>query len=81
MSDGKTLSIKLFLLERQDTPMVGELTKCVVAAVDETAARALANGESEAEGYVWTDRDIVHAVELSEDTNDGVEGIQLWSKE
>lgn len=78
---GKTLSIGLFLLERQDVPMTGELTKCVVAAVNEKAARELANSESEAEGYVWTDRDIVNAIELSEDTNDGVEGIQLWSKE
>jgi hypothetical protein len=77
----KTLTIGLFLLERQDTPMTGELTRCVVAAKDESAARQLANSESEAEGYIWTDRDIVTAKALSEDSNDGVEGIQLWSKE
>jgi hypothetical protein len=77
----KTLSIKLFLLERQENPVIGEYSKCVVAAIDEVAAREIANGDSEAEGYVWTDRDLVTSIELSEDTNDGVEGIQLWSKE
>lgn len=77
----KTIKIKLFLLVRSEAPIADEYSACVVAAADERQARELANTESGTEGYVWTDGTVVEATELSSDTNEGVEGVVLWSRE
>jgi hypothetical protein len=77
----KTISIKLFLLTRNESVVGDEYSSCVVAAGSEKEARELANNESNDEGYVWTDGTLVDAQELSPTSNEGVEGIVLWSRE
>ena len=74
------LVIKLYLLERQDTPHVDEWSKVVVAAASETAARSRANSEAGSEGYVWTDGNLVAAKEIGL-ASEGVEGVVLQSRE
>lgn len=78
--DTKTIEIKLFLLERDETPMPDEWNQCIVAAATEKAARELANQESGAEGYVWTDGKITSAKYLGVAT-DGVEGVLIISRD
>jgi hypothetical protein len=81
MGESKSITIKLFHLKRQDTMYQDEYTQCIVAAATEKEARELANRDSEAEGYVWTDGMQVEAKELSDSAHDGVAGIQIWSRE
>lgn len=49
-------NLRIFRLERQDTPQQGEWTICVVAASKADTAREIANRESNADGHVWTDK-------------------------
>ena len=78
--DTKTIEIKLFLLERDGTPMPDEWGQCIVAASTEKAARELANQESGAEGYVWTDGRSTNARFLGVAV-DGVEGVLIISRD
>lgn len=76
----KTLEIKIFLLERNDTAHPDEWAKVVVAALNEKMARELANQDSRSEGYVWTDGGLVTAKEIGT-AIDGVDGVILSSRE
>lgn len=76
----KSLEIKLFLLERNDTAHPDEWSKVIVAAVSEKSARELANQDSKSEGYVWTDGALVEAKKIGI-ADDGVEGVILSSRE
>jgi hypothetical protein len=80
MAESKTLEVKIYLLTRINTPGPDEYTAGVVAAVSEKQARELANQESKAEGYIWTDGGLTEAKELGV-ANDGVSGVLLWSRE
>ena len=80
MGDTKSIKIKLYLLERIETPGPDEYSKCVVAAASEKSARQIANNDSKAEGYVWTDGHMVNGTEIG-DAADDVEGVVLWSRE
>lgn len=75
------MNVKLFKLSRTDVPMAGEVTACIVAMPTEKEARELANQESQAEGYVWTDASLVEATLLAENTVEGVEGVVLVVRE
>jgi len=75
------MNVKLWILTRQDTPQAGEVTACVIAMPTEKEARELANQESQAEGYVWTDGSLVEANLLAENTVEGVEGVVCVVKE
>jgi len=79
MEDGKSIQIKLYLLERSDTPMAGEISKMIVAGRNEDSARQVANSESDSEGYVWTDGHLVSAKCIGIATD--AEGVVLASKE
>lgn len=79
MENGKSIEIKLYLLERNDTAVAGEVSKMVVAGRNEKAARETANSESGAEGYVWTDGHLVSAKEIGIATN--AEGVVLEARE
>lgn len=78
--DTKSITISLYLLERNDTPMPDEWARCVVAASTESAAREIANHDSLAEGYIWSDGLLVNSKLLGEAV-DGIEGIILFSRE
>jgi hypothetical protein len=80
MADTKSITISLYLLERNDTPQPDEWARCVVAASTEPGARELANQDSGAEGYVWSDGRLVEATLLGE-AADGVEGVILFARE
>lgn len=80
MADTKSIAINLYLLERSDTPSPDEWGKVVVAASTEKAARELANQESKAEGYVWSDGQLVSA-RLIGVAEDGVEGVILGARD
>ena len=70
MSEGKSINVYLWLLERAETSTPGEIGRCIVVAATEEGARAQANAESGAEGYVWTDGQSVTATLLGEAAND-----------
>ena len=80
MADTKSIKIRLYLLERIETPGPDEYSKSVVAAASEKSARQIANNDSKSEGYIWTDGHLVTAKEIG-DAADDVEGVVLWSKE
>ena len=79
-TDNKSIKIGLYLLERNDTPMPDEWGRCVVAACSEKAARELANQESKAEGYVWTDGHLVDCTHLGS-ALDGIDGVIIFSRD
>jgi len=82
MEDGKSIQLKIYLLERNDTPVAGEVSKMVVVGRTEKAARETANAESGSEGYVWTDGHLVSAKELGIANNsEEVTGIILEARE
>ena len=81
MGESKSINIKLFVLKRQNMMHQDEYSQCVVAAATEKEARELANKESQAEGFVWTDGSQVDAQELASVAHDGVSGIVMWSRE
>jgi len=76
----KSVEIYLYLLERQDSTIIDDNTRCIVAAPSEKAAREQANAESGMEGYVWTDGQTVNAKELGV-ANEGVSGVLMFAKE
>ena len=75
-----SVSIRLYLLERQDTPSPDEWARCVVAAGSEGEARQLANQRCRSEGYVWTDGHLVNAKLLGDATED-VSGVIIYSRD
>lgn len=77
----KSLKLKLYLLKRLGSTGPDEFTQCIVVGASERQAREIANEDSSTEGFIWTDGTLVEAIELAPNTNDGVEGIVLWSKE
>jgi len=79
MEDGKSIEIKIYLLERTDTAMSGEVSKMVVAGPSEKSAREIANAESGTEGYVWTDGHLTSAKLIGIATD--AEGVILESRE
>lgn len=79
-NDSKSISIGIWLLERTETPMPDEWGRCVVAAPSESNARQLANEESSAEGYVWSDGHKVSAEYIGE-AADGVSGVIIFSRD
>lgn len=76
----KTLRINLYLLERDQAVGPDEYSRMVVAAASEKAAREIANQESKAEGYVWSDGTIT-SVKLLGVAEDGVEGVVVATRE
>lgn len=76
----KSIKIGLYLLKRTETPYPDEWGACVVAAATEQEAREIANHESKAEGYLWTDGGRVSASYLG-DAADDVSGIVLITKD
>ena len=57
-----------------------EIGKCVVAAATEKEARDVANAESSAEGYIWTDGALANCVQIGV-ANSGIAGLILASKD
>jgi hypothetical protein len=80
MADTKSIKIKLYLLERIESPGHGEMASHLVAASSEKAAREIANGVSKDEGYLWTDGHLVTATALGE-AYDDIEGVLMSSRE
>jgi len=80
MADSKSIKIRLYLLERIESPSPDEYSKCVVAAASEKSARQIANNTSKAEGYIWTDGHLTNAKMIG-DAADDIEGVVLWSRE
>jgi len=80
MADSKSIRICLFHLKRIETPGPDEWKECVVAAASEKSARQIANNESKAEGYIWTDGSLVTATEIGV-ANDEVDGVIIPSEE
>ncbi len=80
MSNTKTIEIYLWLLERTESAHTGEWAKCIVAGTTEQQARQIANEDSNAEGYVWTDGSLTQAKKIGT-ADDGVQGIVLWATE
>lgn len=76
----KSIKISIYKLEREDSPMSGEVTACLVAASSEKTAREIANGESGAEGYIWTDGSLVVCRRLG-DADEDVDGLLMISRE
>ena len=66
MSEGKSINVYLWLLERAETSVPGEIGRCIVVAATEEGARAQANAECGSEGYIWTDGHSVTATLLGE---------------
>ena len=79
-STGHSISINIYLLERTETSHPDAWAKVVVAAATESQARQIANAESGAEGYVWTDGNLVQAKLLGVAGLD-VHGVILSAKE
>ena len=80
MADGMSIQVKIYQLRRIMTPQVDEWSGCIVAAGSEKEARVIANQESKAEGYVWTDGGLVESVELG-DAKEGVYGLLQSTRE
>jgi hypothetical protein len=80
MADTKSIVINLYLLERTENVLPDEYVKCIVAARTENSAREIANADSGAEGYIWTDGTLVRAREIGV-AADGVEGTIILAKE
>ena len=80
MTDGMSIQIGIYLLERAEEPYPDEWGKVIVAAATEKAARELANQESGAEGYVWTDGTKTSAKFIGPAAED-VHGILLASRD
>jgi len=78
--DTKSVTLNLYLLERIDVMISGERSKCIVAGTDESKARQIANEDSGAEGYVWTDGHGVNAKRIGI-ADDGIQGVVCWSVE
>jgi hypothetical protein len=57
------MDMNIYVLTRNDTPVTGEWTKCVVIAADEAKARQQADQTdgAGAKGYVWRDGHLVSA--------------------
>lgn len=73
---GKSITLNLYVLERIDTVYNDEWAGCLVAATSESSARQIANEESKAEGYVWTDAGRTNARKIGV-ADDGVQGVVL----
>jgi hypothetical protein len=76
----KTIEIYLWLLERTETAYSGEWAKCIVAGTTAEQARQIANEDSGAEGYVWTDGSLTQIKRLGI-ADDGVQGVVLFAGE
>lgn len=74
------MEIYLWSLERMEKLHSDEVGKCVVAAATEKEAREVANSESNAEGYIWTDGGLANCVRIGV-ADDGVQGLVLASKD
>jgi len=80
MATTKTIEINLWLLERTETAQGTEWAKCIVAGTTEVQARQIANEDSGAEGYVWTDGSLTQARKIGV-ADDGVQGVVIFSTE
>ncbi len=69
-ADGKSITVGIWLLERSETTLPGELSRCIIIAGSEKEARQTANSEAGTEGYVWTDGTTVSATLLGEAAGD-----------
>lgn len=76
----KSLVLGLYLLERNDTPMSGDMNRCVIAAVSEAKAREEANFASKAEGFIWTNPTITDVTRIGAAEGD-VAGMIIHSME
>ena len=76
----KSIEIGIWLLERTETAGPDEWAKCVVAAATETEARQLANEESKAEGYVWTNGSLASVRKIGV-ADEGIQGVVLSAAE
>jgi hypothetical protein len=74
------MEIYIWQLERMEKLHADEINKCIVAAASEKEARQVANSESEAEGYVWTDGNLANCIQIGL-ANDGISGLLLASKD
>jgi hypothetical protein len=80
MAENKSLVVNLYLLERDQSTGPDEYSRMVVAACTEKQAREIANQESKAEGYVWSDGTIT-SVKIIGSAEDGVNGVVIATKE
>lgn len=77
-----SISLKLFLLKRDDVDLPDGRTSVLVVAANEFQAREIANSEATTdEGYVWTDGTRVHSQCVGLAADDVQGGILIWSKE
>ena len=76
----KSIKLGIWRLVRNDTPMAGEMTACIVIAATESQARQEANQEAKAEAYLWTDGSKVEATRLGTAEGDD-RGVILYSVE
>lgn len=79
-SNGKSIQIYLYVLERTFSGHPDEWSKVVVAAPNERTAREIANQDSKAEGYVWTDGNLVSVKQVGVADGD-IYGVILGTKE
>lgn len=78
-NDSKTIRIGLYILSRPSMHS-DEVSQFLVGANGEAEARQIANSDSKAEGYVWTDPARTDAKFLGF-AEDGVYGVIMRSKE
>jgi hypothetical protein len=71
----------LYLLERNDVPQPDDWSKCVVVGSSEAKARELANRDSGAEGYVWSDGSLVSATVLGTAVERSCGGVVCFARE
>ena len=74
------MEVFLWTLERTEKLHADEIGKCVVAASTEKEARQVANSESGAEGFVWTDGALANCVQIGV-AGENVSGMILASKD
>jgi hypothetical protein len=74
------MEVYIWQLERMEKLHADEVGRCIVAAPTEKEARSVANSESAAEGFVWTDGALANCIQIGV-ANDGISGLLLSSKD
>ena len=74
------MEVFIWQLERMEKLHADEVGKCIVAAATEKEARDVANSESNAEGYIWTDGALANCTRIGI-ADENVSGLLLASKD
>lgn len=75
------IQIKLWLLQREEAPMIDEFSTFIIAAATEKEAREIANSECGGEDYIWTDGTKTACYLVASQVEDGFEGVLAKTRE